>query len=180
MLKKTIKYTDFNGNEVSEDFYFNLSQAEIVELETSHKGGLTESMQKIVAEEDNKAIVEEFKKIIMKAYGKRSPDGRRFIKNQEIRDEFESTEAYSVLFMEMLTDENAAAQFVNGIVPQNMGQEELPVTPEGRTVHGGDVEMDPATRPNLHPEPRKLTQAEVVEMDGDELRSGLATGRYII
>src|SRR4051812_23840976 len=171
MLKKTIKYTDFNNNEVSEDFYFNLSQAEIIELETSHKGGLTESLQRIIAEDDNKAIVEEFKKIILKAYGKRSPDGRRFIKNQEIRDEFESSEAYSTLFMEMLTDEDAAAKFVNGIVPQRMTDENQKELPQAERA---------ADTPNLTPEPRKLTQAEVVEMDGDELRSGLATGRYII
>jgi hypothetical protein len=170
LLKKTIKYTDFNDNEVTEDFYFNLSQAEIVELETSHKGGLTESLQKIIAEEDNKAIVEEFKKIILKAIGKRSPDGRRFIKNQEIRDEFESSKAYSELFMEMLQDEDAAAAFVNGIVSGtvNKNQQELPEAERA------------AETPNLHPEPRKLTREELVEMDGDELRSGLATGRYIV
>lgn len=170
MLKKTIKYTDFNDNEVTEDFYFNLSQAEIVELEISHKGGLTESLKKIIAEEDNHAIVAEFKKIILKSIGKRSPDGRRFIKNQEIRDEFESSKAYSELFMEMLTDESAAASFVNGIVSgtTNQNQQELPEAERA------------AERPNLTPEPKKLTREELVEMDGDELRSGLATGRYII
>jgi hypothetical protein len=171
LLKKTIKYTDFNNNEVSEDFYFNLSQAEIVELETSHKGGLTDSLKRIIAEDDNRAIVEEFKKIILKAYGKRSPDGRRFIKNQEIRDEFESSEAYSTLFMEMLTDEAAAANFVNGIVPQRLGNDDQQELPQAERA---------VDTPNLTPEPRKLTQAEIVEMDGDELRSGLATGRYII
>jgi hypothetical protein len=176
VLKKAITYEDFNGETVTEDFYFNLSRAELVELETSHKGGLAESIKKIVEDEDGAAIIAEFKKIVLKAYGYRSSDGRRFIKNQDLRDEFESTEAYSVLFMEMVTDAEAAAKFINGVVPQGVtNQDPLPaVAPNGREVLGGDVEMDPK------PEPRKLTQAEVMDMDEDELKSGLATGRYAI
>lgn len=165
MLKKSITYKNFNDEEVTEDFYFNLSQAEIVEMEASHKGGLSDALERIVKEQDNKAIVEEFKTIIMKAYGKRSDDGRRFIKNDEIREEFASTEAYSVLFMEMFNEETAA-EFINGIVPQNMGnanQEELAVD-----------------RPNLAPDTRVLTQQEVIDMDREELKSGLAEGRYAL
>lgn len=118
MLKKTITYTDFNDEEVSEDFFFHLSKAELVELEMSHEGGLSESLQKIVDAEDGKAIVAEFKNIILTSYGQKSPDGRRFVKNTALREEFESTEAYSTLFMELVTDADAAAEFMNGIVPQ--------------------------------------------------------------
>ena len=99
MLKKTITYEDFNGEERSEDFFFHLSKAELVELEMSHQGGLSEALKRIVAAEDAKSIIAEFKNIILSAYGQRSEDGRRFTKNQTLRDEFESTEAYSVLFM---------------------------------------------------------------------------------
>lgn len=117
MLKKTITYTDYDGNERTEDFYFNLTKAEIAEMEMSHTGGMTRMIEKIVAEQDSKRIIEIFKDLILRAYGEKSPDGRRFIKNQEIRDSFAQTEAYSELFMELATDADAAVAFVNAIVP---------------------------------------------------------------
>lgn len=118
MLKKTIKYTDFDGNERTEDFYFNLTKAEVTELEMSTEGGLVKMLEKIVAAQDSKRIIEIFKDLILRAYGEKSPDGKRFIKNQELRDAFSQTEAYSELFMELATNAEASAAFVNGIVPQ--------------------------------------------------------------
>lgn len=118
MLKKNIKYVDYDGNDRSEDFYFNLNKAEIVELELGTTGGLTKTLEKIVQEKDNKRIVEYFKAIILKAYGEKSADGRRFIKSQELRDSFEQTEAYSELFMELSSNAKAAADFISGIVPK--------------------------------------------------------------
>lgn len=118
MLKKNIKYVDYDGNDRSEDFYFNLNKAEIVELELGTTGGLTKTLEKIVQEKDNKRIVEYFKAIILKAYGEKSADGRRFIKSQELRDSFEQTEAYAELFMELSSNAKAAADFISGIVPK--------------------------------------------------------------
>jgi hypothetical protein len=123
VLKKTITYQDHNGETVSEDFFFHLSKAELVELELSHQGGLSAALQRIIEAEDGKGIIAEFKKIILGAYGKRSEDGRRFIKNQEIREEFESSEAYSALFMELVTNTDAAVEFVNGVIPTGMLEE---------------------------------------------------------
>ena len=117
MLKKTIVYTDYNGTTRKEDFYFNLTQAEVTELEVSVEGGLVEQINRIVAAQNGKVIIETFKDIILRAYGEKSPDGRRFIKNQEVRDAFAQTEAYSNLFMELATDAKAASEFFNGIVP---------------------------------------------------------------
>lgn len=117
MLKKTIQFQDFNGTSRTEDFYFNLTQAEVTELELSVDGGLVEMIHRITAAQDGRQIIETFKKVIRKAYGVKSPDGRRFIKNQEVWDEFAQTEAYSKLFMELATDAKAASAFVNGIVP---------------------------------------------------------------
>jgi hypothetical protein len=122
MLKKTITYNDYNGNERTEDLYFNLSQAEVMEMEMSTTGGLAEMIQKIVAAQDAPAIIKIFKEIILKAYGEKSPDGKRFIKSDEISKAFSQTEAYSKLFMELATDADAAAKFVNGIVPVNAGK----------------------------------------------------------
>lgn len=117
MLKKTITYTDYNGVERKEDFYFNLTKAEIMEMEMSISGGLTEMINRIVAAQDAPAIVKIFKELVLKAYGIKSPDGKRFIKSEELATEFAQTEAYSQLFMELATDADAASAFVNGIVP---------------------------------------------------------------
>ena len=117
MLKKTFTYTDYNGVERTEDHYFNLSKAELMEMELSTTGGLAEMINQIVAAQDAPKIVKIFKELVLKAYGQKSADGRRFIKSQELSDEFAQTEAYSQLFMELATDADAASKFVNGIVP---------------------------------------------------------------
>jgi len=117
MLKKTMTYTDYNGVTRTEDFYFNLSKAEVSEMELSVDGGMTEQLQKIVAAQDAKEIIRVFKDLILRSYGEKSPDGRRFIKNQELREAFSQTEAYSDLFTELATNAESAAAFVNGIIP---------------------------------------------------------------
>jgi hypothetical protein len=123
MIKKTITYTDYNGNERTEDFHFNLTKAEVMELEMSTKGGLAEMIQRIVAAQDQPAIIKIFKDLIIKAYGVKSPDGKRFIKNEEVVNEFIQTEAFSQMFMKLATDSDAAAKFVNGIVPADMAKQ---------------------------------------------------------
>lgn len=120
MLKKTITYTDYNGMERTEDFYFNLTKAELMEMEMGTTGGFAEMVQRIVAAKDAPAIIKIFKEMILKAYGQKSPDGRRFIKNEELREEFSQTEAFSILYMELATDDKAAAKFVNGVMPAEM------------------------------------------------------------
>lgn len=120
MLKKTITYTDYNGVERTEDFYFNLSKAELMEMELSAVGGLGDTIQKIISAKDNPAIIKIFKDLVLKAYGEKSADGKRFVKSSEISAGFEQTEAYSNLFMELATDADAAASFVNGIIPKDL------------------------------------------------------------
>jgi len=117
MLKKTITYEDYDGNKRTEDFYFNLSKAEIMEMELSVSGGMTQMLNRIVSEQDGEKIIKTFKEIILKAYGEKSPDGKRFIKSEELSTAFSQTEAFSQLFMELATDADAAAKFVNGIIP---------------------------------------------------------------
>lgn len=123
MLKKTITYEDFNGVERKEDFYFNLSKAEIMEMQFGTVGGLDVMLKKIIDAKDVKSIMDTFKMLILKAYGIKSDDGRRFIKSEEIAKEFEQTEAYSILYMELASDDNAAAEFVNGIIPKDVATE---------------------------------------------------------
>lgn len=121
MIKKTTTYVDYNDVERTEDNFFNLSKAEIMEMEMSTPGGLAEKITRLTNEKNVPAIFQIFKDLILKAYGKKSDDGRRFIKSKELAAEFEQTEAFSMILTELATDAEAAAAFVNGIVPANMG-----------------------------------------------------------
>lgn len=123
MLKKTITFTDFNGVERTEDYFFNLTKAEILEMEMGTTGGLAEMIQRIIAAKDAPAIIDMFKNLLKKSYGVKSADGKRHIKNDEIWNEFAETEAYSILFMELATDADKAAEFINGIVPEDLSKE---------------------------------------------------------
>lgn len=122
MLKKTIKYEDYNGVEREDDLYFNLTEAELMEMEMGTVGGLAETIEKITKAQDAPAIINMFKSIILKAYGEKSADGKRFIKVNDagvpLSIAFSQTEAYSQLFMELATNADEAAKFVNGIVPK--------------------------------------------------------------
>lgn len=120
MLKKRIKYTDYDGEVREEDFYFNLNKAEIIEMELSTAGGLKQSIEKITDSKDMPQLIALFKDLIIKSYGEKSPDGKRFIKSKDLSDAFIQTEAYSELFMELATDDNAASEFVNGIIPSDL------------------------------------------------------------
>ena len=135
MLTKTIKYTDYNGVEREEKFLFNLSKAELMEMEMGTAGGLAETIQTIIQTQDAPKIIEMFKKLILKAYGEKSADGKRFIKTDEngkpLSIGFSQTEAYSELFMELATDDVKAADFVKGIIPADLdvdGQKQLPAS----------------------------------------------------
>lgn len=127
MLKKTIKYTDFNGQEQEDDFYFNLTKAEIAEMELGahtkeNPGGLGDHLKRIAESQNGSDIIEAFTDLIRKAYGRKSEDGKRFIKTDEQFEEFRQTEAYSEFFMELVTDAKAASDFVNAIVPADLAQ----------------------------------------------------------
>lgn len=132
MLKKTIAYTDFDGNKQEEEFYFNLTKAELVEVNVgAGKEGLQEVIQNIIAAEDGKTLIKHFKEIILATVGKRSEDGRLFIKNDEIRQSLEFSPAYSELFMELATDADAGAAFINGVIPADM---DISEAAEGKTL----------------------------------------------
>lgn len=118
MFTKTVTYTDFNGEERTETLYFNLSKSEIMEMELSTEGGMTERLNTIVAAKNGPEIVKTFKDIILKAYAVKSPDGKRLIKSEELSTAFSQTPAYDDLFFEMLQDPNAASNFINSIIPK--------------------------------------------------------------
>jgi hypothetical protein len=120
MLKERIKYIDYNDIEREEDFYFNLTSAEVTEMELSTTGGLVEKINKIVQAQDGAEIIKLFKELIFKAYGEKSPDGRRFVKSEELSKAFSETPAYSILYMRLSTSADEAGKFINGIVPKEL------------------------------------------------------------
>lgn len=119
MIKKTITFPDYDGNTRTEDFYFDLNEAEIAELNLSVEGGLKQKVERITQTQDRKQLIGIFKEIILMAYGEKTPDGRGFRKSQELIDNFTSTKAYAQLFVELATNAEKASEFINGIVPTN-------------------------------------------------------------
>lgn len=122
MFSKTITYTDYDGESRTETFLFHMSEAEILELEMSVDGGFSDMINRIVAAKNVPELIKVFKDMILKAYGVKSPDARRFIKSPALSEEFSQTEAYSKFFMELATDATAAAEFVNALIPASLAK----------------------------------------------------------
>ncbi len=123
MLKRPISYEDFDGNQVTDVFYFNISKPELIEMEVEYEGGLGKMLQSIIETNNHKELIKKFKEIVLLAYGQKSEDGKRFIKSDQLREEFSQTAAYSALFIELATNDNAAADFLKGALPKDMGIE---------------------------------------------------------
>ena len=123
MLSKTITYTDYNGTERTETYLFNLSKAELMEMEMGKSGGYAEYLRKIASSQDAPEMMRVFKELLLKAYGEKSDDGKRFIKSSKLSEAFSQTEAYSELFMELVTNTDAISDFVNGIIPADLGKQ---------------------------------------------------------
>ena len=182
MLKKTITFTNFDGKEVTEDHYFHLSQAELAEMQLSHDGGYDAHLKRIIEAEDGKTIVEEMKSLIEKSYGKKSGDGNRFEKSADLFDRFQSSPAYSVLFMELCTDAEASSAFVNGLLPADLNTQTQKISdkPDLRPVEGGPKGVRAGVRQGDEQpaqEVRVLTKAEALDMNGEELGKLLQTGQ---
>lgn len=122
MLTREANYTDYNGVNRKEILYFNLEPSELMEMELGTTGGLTQMINRVIAAQDNATLVRIFKELILKAYGEKSDDGRRLVKSEAISTAFSQTRAYSDLFMELVTDAEKAAAFVNGIVPEEIAE----------------------------------------------------------
>ena len=138
MIKKTITFPDFDGNMLTEDFYFNLTQADIVKLQLSTKEGFGEMLDRITKEQDGAKLIEQMQNLILMSVGQKSADGRRFTKNDEIREDFASTEAYSKLFIELATNTPAAVEFINGIIPKDLDKIKMVPMPEDKQLEGQD------------------------------------------
>lgn len=132
MYVERVEYPDYNGVERKEDFYFNLTKAELLEMEMGIVGGFNAMIQKAIDAQDTPTLIGIFKDLLLKSYGVKSADGRRFIKNAEVLNEFKETEAYSILFMKYATDADAASKFIKGIVPADLSQEATEIAPAAK------------------------------------------------
>lgn len=120
MIAKTFEYTDYNGTKRKDTWYFNLDKAELMKLELGAWGGLDALLKRLIREENPEKIIDMFDKIILGAVGEKSPDGRKFIKNEAIRDDFRQSPAYSELFYELVTDSEKAGAFLKGCIPTDL------------------------------------------------------------
>lgn len=125
MLKITKTYEDWNGMERTEDFYFNLSEAEITELQIGTVGGFAETIEKIINAKEQSELIKIFKDLVLMSYGEKTADGRHFRKNDEVKNGFVDNPAYSIIFMELVSDAKKAAEFINGIMPKSVDKAEL-------------------------------------------------------
>lgn len=122
MIHETVTYKDWNGLERTETFYFHFTQAELMEMEMSTEGGFAERVQRMIDAKNTAELIKIVKKFVLDAYGEKSADGRRFMKNEELRTAFVECPAYSEIFMKLATDSEAASKFVNGVVPADMAE----------------------------------------------------------
>lgn len=123
MLKRVINYVDYDGNQVSEEFTFNLNETELAKMELSTSGGVETMINNIIKKRDGKQIMDTIEAMILMSYGEKSPDGKRFVKSREISEEFKQTDAYNKLFMELITDAEKAADFFNSVIPPEIAEE---------------------------------------------------------
>ena len=123
MLTKTITYTDYDGMERTEDFWFNLSKTELTKLDAELPGGVLGVLRKIIDKKDRKALVDFIETLILRSYGEKTLDGKRFVKTPEMAEEFMQTPAYDELFMSILSDTDSQTSFINGVIPQSMAKE---------------------------------------------------------
>jgi hypothetical protein len=163
VLKKTITYEDLDGGKITEDFYFALSKAELAEMRLRQGDGFDGFLKAIVAAKDGNALMDLFKNMLRMSVGKRSADGKRFIKNDEIVDEFMQTDAYSVLFMELVTDADKASEFVRGLVPRDLAPQAAQAVQQARQDHGLPLtdapDISSVPQPEVSPQPTPFPQS---------------------
>ena len=154
MLKKTITYTDYDGNERTETHYFNLTQAELTKMFASVDGGLYRYMTQALSAQSGKRIMEMLDMIIKASYGQKSLDGRKLMKSDEIYRDFEESLAYDKFFTDLLSNDAAAAEFIRGVIPKRLAdevREKLEARKNGGTENAGESALDPALEPALQP-----------------------------
>lgn len=178
MLKKTIKFDDVDGQERTEVHYFHLSKADLIKMEVAQKGGLQKHLERVIESEDGKQIIEIFENLIRQSYGQRTEDGR-FLRDPQKATEFLSSEAYSELFMSLVTDAEAAAEFVNGIIPKGLDEQATQIIAK-QSADIGDAEekAEDPTGLTKTVTPEIITTTKLMTMDPDDLKAGLADGRY--
>lgn len=171
MLKQTIKYKDLNENDITEDFYFHLNKAELAKMILTHGEGIEDWLQTIIDSKDGQLIIDTFEEIVKAAYGVRSENGTRFIKDEEHWLNFFQSDAYSEFFMKLVTDAGFASTFVTGLVPSTLSEQ---VAKEMQ-----DVNLPELQKPDIPKDPKNLTPEHIMMMD-DEQFAKLDSDRSVL
>lgn len=150
MYKENVTYTDFDGNMRTETLHFNLTETELLEMQITTAGGLDTKLNEIIAANDQKSLMTLFKDLVLRAYGVKTPDGRRMIKNKAVRDEFTQTEAYNVFFMSLVTNAEKAVAFVKGIVPKELSYEAAQAATSAGPITVGSMDVSKISAPGLN------------------------------
>lgn len=158
MLKKTVTFENFNGEEVTKDFYFNFSKAELIEMEVAEEGGFANQIKAVIEAKDTNELIKLMKRIVLDAYGEKSPDGNHFVKTEGIRMAFTQSAAYSDIFMELATDDNAAAEFMIGLMPKGLLTQEMI-----DAAKDGDTSVLERPQTQDHQRPRQTIRADIAE-----------------
>ena len=172
MYAKTIKYEDYNGNMREETFYFNLSKAELIDLEWRTPGGLENYMKHIMSMMDGQALADTFKMLIEKSYGVKDPEGRRFIKNEQVLKNFTETEAYVELYVQLATDDKAAAEFVNGIFPKEAVEA---ARKQKEMADKAGIQLVDTSKPSALANPAPVAAPEVPMVEGQVVMNATDT-----
>lgn len=172
MLKKTVRYTDpFTKEEVEEDLYFHLTQAELTKLEMSEKGGLSEALKRLMVTEDGKEIMDIFERIVLMSYGVRNEAGKH-LKSDELRSTFLASEAYSTFFMELIMSTDAQIEFIRGLAPPELADQALKAA--GLVVVEETPGEPPVLREAPKPEPEVITRTQFLETPSEEMEALMA------
>lgn len=174
MIKKTVTFTNYNDQEVTKSYYFNIDKLEAAELELEY-GDLIETVEELLESSDGKKVYGIFKEIILNAVGQKSADGNSFIKNQQIRDEFAGSPALGEIIMDMFKNPEAAGPFLEGMLPASMlaearAQEEREKLEALVNASGtGDVPTLTPVAPVLEETPKERTDEEIQTLPVSEL-----------
>jgi hypothetical protein len=184
VLKKTITYTDYDGKSVTEDFYFHFSKAELAELENSVEGGISKQMQAMLDSNDQTEIMNRFREILSKSVGRRSEDGRRFMKSAEISADFMETEAYSALLMELMTDNGKVVEFITAMMPGDLQTEVAKIARAkmiGQVVDlpAEDVTEEPKTESPFRKSLEEYTDGELSQMPLAQLEQMMGEATHV-
>lgn len=120
MVRREIKFTDFNGKSQTEVGYFNINKAELGKLQMRHNGTYLDYLKLLSERKKVEEMYNFVYELILDSYGEKDPEGRKFIKTPEMRTDFEQSLAFSEMIVDLVSNPDDLANFVKGIMPPDL------------------------------------------------------------